>query len=192
MFFNKSPQQQMQEQLVRVKFLTNSLNKSSNRSKLKEKQYQKKAKKALINNDEKTAQVYARQAVQHKNMALKLVTLACRMDMFETQVKSHVDANHMSGEIVNIIGGLTQLCNHEMTMSNITKFESMMDDATVATNYTSNVLDSTMVDGVSHVEEREMIEMMKDDINLDMRSELPMTLPPMAPFVSSNASKDLF
>jgi hypothetical protein len=177
MFFSKSPQQQMQEQLVKVRFLINTLNKNSAKSKQKEKQFIKKAKKALANNDEGTASVYARQAIQHKSMALKLLKLACRMDIFETQVKTQIETNKMSRQLVSVIGDLTQLCGPDMTLNNINEFEKMMDDATVASNYAADVLDGSTADGASTAEEKEMLGMLKDSLDLEFKSTLSVDFP---------------
>lgn len=196
MFFGKSPEQQMQEQLVKVKFLVNTLNKNSQKSKTKEKQFAKKAKKALSINDEATAKVYARQSIQHKNMALKLLKLACRMDILESQIKSHVETNKISTQVVNIINDLTKLCSPTMTLSNINEFEHLMDDATVATNYTADVLDGATVDGTSTKEEEELLEMARDDIDLQLKSSLSIDFPKLNSVidkpVTASRGADLF
>lgn len=177
MFSRKSPEQQMQEQLVRVKFLVNTLNKNSQKSKAKEKQFQKKAKKALAINDEDTAKVYARQAIQHRAMALKLLKLACRMDILESQVKTHVETNKISEHVSNVLNDLTKLCSPNMTFGNINEFEALMDDATVVTNYTANVLDGATIDGYSQKDEDALLELARDSLDMEMKSSLSLNFP---------------
>lgn len=191
MFSKKTPEQQMQEQLVRVKFLVNTLNKNSQKSKTKEKQFQKKAKKALAINDEDTAKVYARQAIQHRAMALKLLKLACRMDILESQVKTHVETNKISEHVINVLNDLTKLCSPNMTLGNINDFEALMDDATVVTNYTANVLDGATIDGYSQKDEDALLEMTRDSLNLEMKSSLSLNFPQVPNITKSlNTPKD--
>lgn len=168
MFFGrKTSDQKIQEQLIRIKFLINTLNKNSAKSKLKEKQFMKKAKKAMELGDKPTAEVYVRQSVQHRHMALKLLKLACRVEIMESQTKTHVQTNQISTEVVNVISSLTEVCNPSMTLDNINAFEQLFDDATIATNYTVDTLDGAMADGVSTTEENELMSMIDDQISLE-------------------------
>jgi 3D (Asp-Asp-Asp) domain-containing protein len=64
-----------------------------------------------------------------------------------------------------------------MTLSNINEFEHLMDDATVATNYTADVLDGATVDGTSSKEEEELLEMARDDLDLQLKSSLSIDFP---------------
>ena len=149
--------------MIKIKFVINTLNKNSTKSKLKEKQFAKKAKKAIENNDENTARVYARQSVQHKQMALKLLNLACRMEIMETNIQLQIQTSTISNDMIKIIGDLGKFCNPNMTIGNINLFESLFDDLTIASNVVSSTLDSSTASDVgASAEEDELINWAKD------------------------------
>jgi hypothetical protein len=173
MFSRRSPEEIIQQQLVKVKFLINTLNKNSIKSKTKEKQFAKKAKKALAIGDENTAQVYVRQSVQHKHIALKLLKLACRMEIMEANIRTHVQTNQLSNDIVKVVGDLTRLCSPNMTLDNINMFEQLFDDVTIATNYTADTLDQTMAEGTSTTEEKELMDWARDSNALEGTTSMP-------------------
>lgn len=173
MFFSKSPEEIIQNQLIKLKFLINTLNKNSAKSKLKEKQFAKKTKKALAIGDENTAQVYARQSIQHKHIALKLLKLACRMEIMESNIKTHVQTNQISNDITKVLGDLTRLCSPNMTLDNINQFEQLFDDMNIATNYTADTLDKSMSEGISNVEENELLNWAKDSNALEGTTTMP-------------------
>lgn len=191
MFSRKTPEEIIQQQLVRVKFLINTLNKNSTKSKSKEKSFAKKAKKALANGDVKVAEVYARQSIQHKHISLKLLKLACRLEIMETNIRTHVQTNQVSNDIVRVIGDLTRLCNPTMTLDNINEFEEMMDNVTIATNYTANTLDQTMSEGTSTMEEKELLDWARDSNALEGTGTMPNAsgLPNIDSLLSKSATK---
>lgn len=178
MFFRKSPQQLIQEQMIKIKFVINTLNKNSNKSKLKEKQFAKKSKKAIAIGDEQTARVYARQSIQHRDMALKLLKLACRMEMFESNIQLQVQTNNITTDIAKVVGDLTMFCNPNMTLNNINMFETTFDDITIATNVVDSTLDTSLAPSVgASRDEDELINWAKDT-NAHEASNLPiMNLP---------------
>jgi division protein CdvB (Snf7/Vps24/ESCRT-III family) len=178
MFSRKSAQTLIQEQMIKIKFVINTLNKNSVRSKSKEKLFAKKSKKAISIGDESTARVYAQQSIQHRHMALKLLKLACRMEMFESNIQLQVQSNSITTDISKVVGSLTNFCSPNMTLNNINMFESAFDDMTIASNVVSDTMDTSLAPGVgATLEEDELIDWAKDT-NAHEHGNLPfMSLP---------------
>lgn len=191
MFSRKSPQTLMQEQLIKIKFVINTLTKNSNRSKSKEKQFVKKAKKAIDIGDENTARVYARQSIQHKQMALKLLNLACRMEMLESNIQLQVQTSNITTDMMKTINDLSTFCNPNMTMQNINMFESMFDDITIATNVVGNTLDTSLAPDIGSTKDEEELINWARDTNAHEQGKLPLLkLPSVGPSGEINMKKN--
>lgn len=163
--FRKNPSEQIHKTLFELRFKAKSLHKSADQSRRNEKKYAKKVKKAIAANDENTAKLYARQAVQHRDMALRIVSTACRLEMIESRTKLALESGDISENVRDMLKQVSYLVEPLRTMDKLEQVEGLFDDIEVATRAVEGALDNVVAPEVGAAPaENEILEWARDSL----------------------------
>lgn len=173
--FSVNRERQLDEELYKLKFQQKTLQKTALAYKKNEAAYYKKAKKALVKGDERTAGAYARQSVQFSDMALATTNMACRLEVTESKIKSAVQSGRINEQVIKTTCLLTAALSPVTTMSKLGAFDKAFEDIMVSSNGIADVLDAAAAPELgAGARESELLGMMQEEIALDDMSTMPM------------------
>jgi hypothetical protein len=173
--FSVNRERQLDEELYKLKFQQKTLQKTALTYKKNEVAYYKKAKKALVKGDERTASTFARQSVQFSDMALATTNMACRLEVTESKLKTALQSGRINEQVIKTTCLLTAALMPVTTMSKLGAFDKAFEDIMVTSNGIADVLDAVAAPELgANDRENALLGMMQEEIAVDDMASLPL------------------
>lgn len=160
--------------LFQLKFTSKQLTKQANKANKEEQKEILKLKKALKDNNQEIAKIYASNSIRKKNENLQLLKLSSRIDSVASRVQTAITMRNVSGNMLNVCKGMDRALQ-SMNLQQITmimdKFEQQFEDLDTSINVYEEMgqtSDSIIVDN-DKVDE--LLNKVADENGIELRQQ---------------------
>ena len=169
-FYKKS--KKLDEQLSEIKFAIRILNKQSEKAFKQQKSYVNKTKTSIINNDIERSELFAQQAIRHKHLSLRYLSMSLRMEIVESMVQSAITSGSITDGVSKVINTVCNLIDPQNMVNCIDKFEEVFDDLSISVDAVSNSLTKTV--GMEYSESTNLLNKLKEEYGVLQYDNLPI------------------
>lgn len=175
--FGQSKEQQIDDQIYNLKYMSKTLKRTADSQLKLEREYNKRAKKALRAGDERIAVTYIRQSQQYAELALKTTQMACNVEVIGAKVVGAIQSGQMNDDILHTVSLLTSSIRPDKAMDKIGSMDKMFDDILVYSGSVADAMDGIVApSSAASLDEVNMLADMKNQITQDVSMDL-MSLP---------------
>ena len=177
MFNSKSRAELIDNQIYDLKFMSKKLNRDATGHKKHQLEYHKKAKKALVHGDERTACTYVKQSNQFSDLAHQSTTLACNLEVIGARILCAVQSGRINDQLLQSVSTLTAFLQPDTAIGKLGSMDKMFEDVLVYTGAVNDAMDDISAPEVGQDSKtHDVLSDIRDDIAADASHEF-ITLP---------------
>lgn len=168
----------LEQSLFQLKFTAKQLNRQSSKAAKEELQEKAKVKKALAQQNNDIAQLYAQNAIRKANERINLLRLACRIDAVASRIQTAVTMRSVTGNMTQAVRGMDkalQTMNLERISLVMDKFETQFEDLDASTNYYESTTNNVNALTTPQDQVDELLNQVADEAGLEMKQGLNET-----------------
>ncbi|KAI9861968.1 MAG: Vacuolar-sorting protein SNF7 [Trichoglossum hirsutum] len=170
----------LEKALFNLKFTAKQLNRQAAKAGKDETAEKNKLKKALQQNHNDIARIYAQNAIRKQNERLNLLRLASRIDAVSSRVQTAVTMRQVTGSMANVVRGMDQAMKSmdlEKISAVMDRFETQFEDLDVATGYYENATSSATAVGTPQEDVDRLMNQVADENGFELHQDLEAATP---------------
>lgn len=165
----------LEQSLFQLKFTAKQLNRQSAKAAKEELQEKAKVKKALSQQNNDIAQLYAQNAIRKANERVSLLRLASRIDAVASRIQTAVTMRSVTGNMTLAVRGMDralQTMNLERISVVMDKFETQFEDLDASTNYYESTTNNVNALTTPQDQVDELLSQVADEAGIEMKQGL--------------------
>ncbi|KAF2086652.1 hypothetical protein K490DRAFT_74251 [Saccharata proteae CBS 121410] len=173
----------LEKALFNLKFTAKQLNRQAAKAGKDEQTEKAKLEKAMKQNHNDIARIYAQNAIRKQNEKLNLLRLASRIDAVSSRVQTAVTMRQVTGSMANVVKGMDsamKAMDLEKISAVMDKFETQFEDLDVATGYYENATSSATAVGTPQEDVDRLMAQAADKAGVELHQELEVATPAKA------------
>ncbi|KAH0543688.1 Vacuolar-sorting protein SNF7 [Glutinoglossum americanum] len=166
-----------------TQFTAKQLNRQAAKAGKDETAEKNKLKKAIQQNHNDIARIYAQNAIRKQNERLNLLRLASRIDAVSSRVQTAVTMRQVTGSMANVVRGMDQAMKSmdlEKISAVMDRFETQFEDLDVATGYYENATSSATAVGTPQEDVDRLMNQVADENGFELHQDLEAATPSKA------------
>ena len=177
MWFGSDSTGKLEDQYQNIAFMMRILRKQSEKSQKEERAYAKKAKRAIEESDMRRAELYATQAIRHRDLSIKYLQTSMRMELVASMAQSAIATGQITDGIADIIRTTTSISDPMGVVSKIDSFERAFDSMSISSMAVDTTMDRTagLLTPVQSSEVSSLLDTLNDEHALETLGTLPST-----------------
>jgi len=170
----------LEKALFNLKFTAKQLNRQAAKAGKDEVAEKNKLKKAIQQNHNDIAKIYAQNAIRKQNERLNLLRLASRIDAVSSRVQTAVTMKQVTGSMTNVVRGMDQAMKSmdlEKISTVMDRFETQFEDLDVATGYYENATSAATAVGTPQEDVDRLMLQVADENGFELHQDLEAATP---------------